>query len=166
MEPGAISCWWRVESKGLFSQSSLTLPLNFYQSSSQWHMYNIISLLFTRSSLAKTSLNIILTEIMDEWANENFSQSALTFDIEVWPFYALSRGNITSWKVHSPDKLTLSMEIPGWRYGYRKSILCQSSLTFDLCIWPSILSFTANMCCFWISIFPVKFQHYTTFVAQ
>ena len=42
-----------------------------------------ISLLFTRSSLVKISLYIILTEVADEWANEIFNQSALTFDIEV-----------------------------------------------------------------------------------
>ena len=42
----------------------------------------------------------------------------------------LSSGNITSWKVHSSDKFTSSMEIFWGRYG----ILCQ------LCIWPLTLS--------------------------
>ena len=46
-------------------------------------MCNIISLLFTRSFLAKTLLKINLTEVTDAWANEIVSQSSLTFDIEV-----------------------------------------------------------------------------------
>ena len=81
-------------------------------------MCNIISLLFTRSFLAKTSLKINLNEVTDEWANEIFIQSSLTFDkFDLFKRWVAEYYFMNSPLSISPGKVTLSMEIPGWTYG-------------------------------------------------